>query len=362
MLFNTHQRWFPRDPNTPELYEDASAISRRHNRAVIADGVSSAIFSRSWARLLTRAAVVSPPLTDNDESLLPWVTELQHRWSQGIDFNRLGWSQREKLRRTGGQSTLMIVDIRQMPLDEREADGNAEEYRLVAHSIGDCCLYLVREGEKIFSFPMTDSAAFEASPYAFSSIARGIPYAERFQDLDTRCRVGDLVVLCTDAIASWAMREYEAGKPVDWLRYRDNETAWQEDLLALRNIGPAEGRNRLVVDDCTLVILEITADHVDESVAEIEPDKSDEPFALIGQTMPAPPSDADVTIAKAAGEEANTSDTQSVLVPGNPAVLDTTHTTSHETAVDQTTKDLFEDEGFFDQLTKDLSDQDTRQP
>jgi hypothetical protein len=360
MLFTFHQNWFPRDPNTPNLYEDASAVSRRHNRAVIADGVSSAIFSRSWARLLTRAAVISPPLTDDDESLLPWVIELQQRWSQSIDFNRLGWSQREKLRRTGGQSTLMIVDIGQMPLDDRVADEIADEYRLTAHSIGDCCLYLVREGAKVFSFPMTDSAAFEASPYAFSSIARGVRYAEKFQHRDTRCRVGDFVVLCTDAIASWAMREYEAGKAVDWLRYRDDETAWQDDILALRDIGPAEGRNRLVIDDCTLLILEITAEHVDDNIAEIEADKSDEPFVLLSRPSHPTQVDSDSALVEPAGDA--TAAVTPLLTAATPVTLDATHTTSHESAVDQTPKDIFEDEGFFDRLTKDLSDQDTRQP
>lgn len=281
MRFKVQQRWFPRDPDCPEAYEDASAVSRRLGRAVIADGVSSAMMSRSWARLLTRNAVVSPPRFD-DESLATWVAELQDAWWEQADPSRLSWSGQEKLRRSGAQSTLLIAGVEPLNNEDTTRDGwrSGGEYRLTAHAIGDSCLFLVRDGQMIRAFPLTEAVEFEASPFALSSKAKGIKYAEQFRHLDDRCRVGDVLVLCTDAIAAWAMREYEAGRPVDWQRYRDDEAAWQADILEFRGNGPADERNRLIVDDCTLLVLDIVPETFDEEVPDVEPDRSDDSFVL----------------------------------------------------------------------------------
>ena len=67
MRFRSHQCWFPKEAETPQDYEDASAHSEKLGRAVIADGVSTAIFSRTWARLLTRTSVTTPPNTGDSE-------------------------------------------------------------------------------------------------------------------------------------------------------------------------------------------------------------------------------------------------------------------------------------------------------
>ena len=66
MRFRSHQSWFPREIDFPREYEDASARSEKLGRAVIADGVSTAIFSRMWAQLLTRTAVANPPPVTDD--------------------------------------------------------------------------------------------------------------------------------------------------------------------------------------------------------------------------------------------------------------------------------------------------------
>ena len=283
MRFNAQQRWFPRDPETPLAYEDASAISGRYGRAVVADGVSSSMMSRSWARLLARTAAISPPAFDN-ESLSTWVAELQSLWWKQIDRSRLGWSGLEKLRRYGAQSTLLIVDIAPMK-DCSLAGDEAEttlEYRINAHSIGDCCLFLVRDGRNVLTFPMVEAVEFEAPPRALSSKATGIRYEDQFRHLEDRCRPGDMLILCTDAIGAWAMREYEAGRSVNWQRYRDDESAWQADIMAYRNIGPAEVGNQLVIDDCTLLVLDIIPENNEEAVLELEADHSDETFVLLG--------------------------------------------------------------------------------
>ena len=301
MRFRSHQSWFPKEVDLPNDYEDASARSEKTGRAVIADGVSSAIFSRTWARLLTRTAVATPPSVGDDAAIMQWVSDLQKLWREGINFQTLPWNLKPKAASTGAQATLLLIDLEPGGISNGdETHDNAAtksgdeaglsvtsdrtsnlraEYRLQAHALGDCNLFLIRDGEKILSFPMTNSAAFAAPPDVFSSIAKNVAYAAKFQHLDDRCREGDLLVACTDAIGLWAMQEYEAGRQVDWMRYWGHDEAWQADIQHYRGL-PAGSPRRMRIDDCTLLLLQVVADTVIEAEPDVQPDRSDEPFVL----------------------------------------------------------------------------------
>jgi hypothetical protein len=278
MRFRSHQCWFPKDAEFPGEYEDASARSEKHGRAIVADGVSSAIFSRTWARLLTRSVVVEPPDLRSEEAIQAWLAPLQQEWRKGINFAGLPWHQKPKATSIGAQTTLLVVSL------EPLADGSdpAGAYRLRASGIGDCVLFLVRDGRKLFSFPLTESAEFAEPPQIFSSIAKGVTYADKFRHLDDRCQAGDLLVACSDAVGLWAMGEYEAGREVDWMRYWENDEAWQEDIQALRVKQSAEDDHRMRVDDCTLLLLQVVPEEALTDEPDVQPDRSDEPFELLG--------------------------------------------------------------------------------
>ena len=224
------------------------------------------------------------------------VGDLQRLWRDGIIFKDLPWYLKPKVLSTGAQATLLLIEIEPISdtADGSTADageqvtaptsgvrktGQFSEYRLVAHALGDCNLFVIRDGTKILSFPMTDSASFANSPHAFSSIAKDVAYAVKLQHLDDRCREGDLLVACTDAIGLWAMQEYEADSQVDWMRYWENDAAWQEDILFYRALPPGHPR-RMRIDDCTLLLLQVTAESENQSEPELQPDRSDEPFVL----------------------------------------------------------------------------------
>jgi hypothetical protein len=67
--------------------------------------------------------------------------------------------------------------------------------------------------------------------------------------------VGDLLVLATDALAAWAMRQAEAGHPPAWEDYWDTPAeAWQEEIVRLRS------QEEMRYDDTTLVLLRVTDD------------------------------------------------------------------------------------------------------
>ena len=279
MRFQARQLWFPRDSGSPRDYEDASSHSEALGRAVIADGVSSAIFSRLWSRLLTRHALRFPPPVATDEAFMEWLAPLQRSWGSddAILKARGDWARADKLRSIGAQATLLAMDIEPLATQPNEP----AEYRLRVCAIGDSVLYLVRDGKKLFSFPLAESADFAMPPNVVSSIARDVSYAGRFLHLDERCREGDLLVLCTDAIGKWSMQEYEAGVDVDWMRYWDDTSAWQEDIQRLRAKHPADPGNRLVVDDCTLLLMMVVPETILTAEPFAAPDRSDEPFVLL---------------------------------------------------------------------------------
>lgn len=310
MRFRAFQCWFPRDPTTPRDYEDASAHSEKLGRAVIADGVSSAIFSRTWARLLTQHALMIPPRYEDDAAFVDWLAPLQRAWAsnEGVQRARGDWVRGPKVRSTGGQATFLLMDIEPLATHEKQP----AEYRLSVSAIGDSILYLVRDGEKVLSFPLTESAEFSQPPHVLSSIAKDVPYIGRFQRLEERCREGDLLVLCTDAIGKWSMQEYESGINVDWMRYWDNETAWQDDILRLRAKHANDPGNRLVVDDCTLLLMKVVPELISEGEPAAALDRSDTPFALVSSEIaPSPPVQTDATATPAAPMD-----------PSEPAVSD----------------------------------------
>jgi len=74
-----------------------------------------------------------------------------------------------------------------------------------------------------------------------------------FRRFDEPCRPGDLVVLCTDALAEWALRLEESGRGPAWQDYWDQgQAAWQQEIAALR------AERQIRYDDTTLGLLRVT--------------------------------------------------------------------------------------------------------
>ena len=83
-----------------------------------------------------------------------------------------------------------------------------------------------------------------------------------FQAIVDVCLPGDLLVLCTDALAQWALGRSEAGSPVDWESYWEMPVeSWQEEIASLRR------DRQMRYDDTTLLLLRV----VEETAAPVEP-------------------------------------------------------------------------------------------
>lgn len=252
MRFKLRVFMLGKDTEHPEHNQDAYRIDARRGIAAIADGVTAGIFARQWAGILTEAAVAGTPDPEDQEAFAAWLAEQRKAWSSEIDVSQLAWFQKPKLRE-GAFSTLLWVRL--LPADEDEDDDQKPQasWRLRGFAVGDSCLFHFRERELLRAFPIQDAKQLEPDPVVIGSVDLNRDRLLEFESIDESCHPGDLLVLCTDAVAEWALRLEESGSPPHWKDYWDmTADQWQEQVVALRR----EGQMRC--DDATLVLLRVT--------------------------------------------------------------------------------------------------------
>lgn len=234
-----------KDAEFPEENQDAVSTDASRGRAAIADGVASSLFAGAWARTLVEAATYDPPNLDDPEALARWLVLRREAWAAQVRLDRLAWHQKPKLRE-GAFSTLLWLQL--------AAGDHADAYRLQAWAIGDTCLFLVRAGQLVRSFPIQEVEQFETSPLAIGSIDRNHDRLLEFQRMQADCRTGDWLVLATDAMAAWVLRACQSGRPPHWDEFWEmGEDPWRERIGALR------AERELRYDDTTLLMLRIGA-------------------------------------------------------------------------------------------------------
>lgn len=248
MRFQAQTFWLAKDADEPDQNQDAFELDAERGIAAIADGVSSAIFSGPWARILTHAVVEDPPPLEEGEAFQVWLARQRDCWSSQIDASRLTWYQRPKMV-DGAMTTLLWIELTPIEIGE---DGLAKNYRLRSFAIGDSCLFHVRGGETQRMFPLEQSEEFGLNPAVIGSVDRKRDHLLEFKAWETTCLPDDLLVLCTDAIALWACQQAEAGQPVAWENYwNQSDEAWREEIFAHREASDMR------FDDSTLVLLRI---------------------------------------------------------------------------------------------------------
>lgn len=259
MSFDARCFWYAKDLEKTTDYEDAFDVSPQAGRAAIADGVSSAIFSRRWAQLLTSTSVAAPPNWDDPQSIQDWLTEQRRAWAKSINVHALPWNQRAKLEQSGGAYAAFLW-MELLPTE------SAESLTLRALATGDCCLFHVRNGDLLTRFPLTCEADFERDPVTLCSSNRNRNQQVPLVPFTTTCLPGDWVVLSSDALAKWLYRMSDAGEAIDWTGlWRQDAYAWTQRVSTLRELSAAE---RIRVDDTTLVILRVGEPTCSVSVVE----------------------------------------------------------------------------------------------
>lgn len=254
MPFESRVFTLAKDAEHPEEFQDAYGLDAARGIAVVADGVASAIFSRQWARILAEATVADPPDPRDPEAFAQWLRTQRRQWSDQIDTSALAWFQKAKLP-LGAFSTLLWVRLE--PSD-RQGPGTFGAYRLRGRAVGDSCLFHVRHGQVLRTFPIQAAAELEADPLVLGSVDLKRDALVQFALLDELCYPDDLLVLCTDAVAEWALRGLESGDPPAWERFWGmTEQQWEREIAGLRQ------EQAMRYDDATLVLLRVKGEGVE---------------------------------------------------------------------------------------------------
>ncbi len=258
LRFDTRLFTLAKDPEQPGAYQDASCVDTEHHIAAIADGVSSSLFSGPWAAILAEAVVAESPNPCDAEEFAGWLRQQRERWTASIDTSSLAWFQKAKLP-MGAFSTLLYARVCEL---ENVHEGTFGGYRLVAFALGDRCLFQIRGGELVRSFPLDAAEQFEADPIVLGSVDLGRDHMLEFAFLDEVCYPGDELILCTDAVAEWAVRCYAGGQPPVWSDFWEmSEDDWQSGVVWLRQ------ERQMRIDDATMLMLRVAGERRESDVA-----------------------------------------------------------------------------------------------
>ena len=233
----------PKSGNSLEEYEDAWAHRPTHTpvgiRVAVADGATESSFAKLWAVLLAECYVRSEV---TGAEFFARLQPARRFWRRTLAGRPLPWFASEKAEQ-GAFAAFLGVQI--------EAHTN----RWTALAVGDCCLMQVDNVGKgmrvVGTFPLQRSAQFTMSPYLIGSSSNGESLNElnqRIQISTGSLRDGDMLLLATDAVAAWLLKQHEEGRPLwQWL-YRKLSTP--ERFAAMVAYGR---KNGLRNDDLTLV-------------------------------------------------------------------------------------------------------------
>ncbi len=229
-------------------YEDAYSVNLEQGRVAIADGVSSAIFSGRWARILTTQIAENPPELGEPHGWVNWLADPRRRWLEDIDFPRMPLHQKNKLRQVGGAyCTLCWIEVGIDPELE-----STDCCLVRAFAMGDSCVLHLRDGALNSSFPLTTSAEFDLDPDSICSVATSRDLQQQLETIEVQCQAGDVLIMVTDAIGKWMLDCVERGDLKPWERlWVLDEAEWLAAIEELRDT------NLMKRDDTTMIALQI---------------------------------------------------------------------------------------------------------
>ncbi len=228
----------PRDGGEVDDYEDATAVRVADwpVRAAVADGATESAFAGQWARALVNGLVAADDMSE--PAFASAVAEGQREWKSAVQEGtpETPWYVTAKVAE-GAHATALGLSL--------HPEGT---WRAV--SVGDCCLFHVREGRVQMAWPMDDPETFTNRPSLLPSReAASVPAPHTASGT---WQAGDTFALATDAVAAWLLARQEQGEAMAEVLALDPE-AVQQRIAAARE--DSDLRN----DDATLLVLELPA-------------------------------------------------------------------------------------------------------
>ena len=193
--------------------EDAIAFDTHTARFAVTDGATEAFHAQQWARNLAEHWVRNEA-TLTLEEFRKWVAaegrELHASWN-GLT---LSWYSEEKAR-TGSFAAFAGVEL----------DLKTPTPSWQAIALGDTCLLHCRGKELLKSLPLSRSDSFNSAPVLVASNC--VLHESTMPSVVVHsgtCEHGDVLLLASDAAASWCLQRFENGDfNPDFLSANDEE-------------------------------------------------------------------------------------------------------------------------------------------
>lgn len=253
--------WLPKNGNSRVEYEDAffplkdnEIIDSASHKIAVADGSSEGLLSREWATRLVTLYVENGLHPDNLDEFLNVAYINWDHWknSEYVPGRRASnkpilWFEEPGLEQ-GAFSTILGITFM------GRSSSQFGEWEAV--SIGDSCMFQIRDDELITAFPIIESKEFNNSPYLICSNSHSNKnVVDKLRYTTGRYQIDDRFFLMTDALACWFLDASERGeKPwrfINDLRTDDEEISFEDFVRAFRDA------KSLKNDDVTLVRIDI---------------------------------------------------------------------------------------------------------
>ena len=229
--------------------------------AAISDGASESALAKDWSKMLVRD-VVARASADRDllggptAGFAGLVAELVDNWERHLyDYVKrrnesdkpVQWYEEPKFER-GAFATLLAVQV------ERSADTGVCSWQAAA--LGDSCLFQVRDGRLLISFPLSDPRDFGTTPNLFGSRNRDSELiVSRTHFTSGTVEQGDCLLMMTDALAAWFLSLGD-GLPEELVRLTDFSR--QNDLAGFETwVTSLRVSGQLHNDDVALVHIDV---------------------------------------------------------------------------------------------------------
>jgi hypothetical protein len=240
-----HKFSIPKRGSQPRECEDAVAINQKRMVFAVVDGATEAYDSRRWARLFAKTwvRIDPPPLEMSDFE--PFVKDLGWRLHRRWSKSKLPWYAEEKA--LGGSFLAFLV---------LKCELQKRVFNWQAAALGDCCLIQRNGTEVVASFPLQKSEEFGIDPILLPSL---ISKQREAFDL-VRHRMGSLspghdLLLMSDAIASWFLRQHEEGM-TEVVQLFDKLTSDDDQVGLLNLFEDLRNHHQIKNDDITLIRIE----------------------------------------------------------------------------------------------------------
>lgn len=229
----------PKEGEELEECQDVLSVHANGRRVVISDGAGTASYSAEWARALCRRAVLDPPpagvrcepatvqagpgegpkdsVTSPGDTLAgtssmalqatalrDWLDAAVKDWSPEVPWERLLRPAMHNKAKAGSGATLAGVEF----VDGAESGG----IRFRAWALGDSCVIHLRAGALLSSRPIARAAEFGYDPKLLMT-RPGFEekYVQAWQSWEASLEPGDWLMLATDALCEYVLRECETG-------------------------------------------------------------------------------------------------------------------------------------------------------